>query len=60
MNHRGHVHYDLWVYLVVALVFVAIAVPYLARGQWLAGGLWLVPVLLLAGWVVRGWWLRRG
>jgi hypothetical protein len=60
MNRRGHVFYELWVCLVVALVFLAIAVPYLARGQWVAGGLWLVPVLLVAGLAVRGWWARRG
>lgn len=59
MNRRGHVYPEIWFSLAVTLFFLAISVPLLERGQWVRGGLLLIPVLLIVGWVVRGWWERR-
>ena len=55
MNRRGHVFYEWWVLLIVTLVLLALALPYLVRGRWLAGGLYLSPLaVLLAFFAVRG------
>ena len=59
MNRRGPVYPELWILLVVALILLAIAVPYLARGQWITGGIWLLPLVLLIGYVLRGWMRQR-
>lgn len=55
MKRRGHAYPEISIMVAIGLILLAIAVPRLVRGQWVAGGLWLLPLLALIIYVIRGW-----